>query len=480
MTPGFRRSSMKTTVIAWALLALAACSSGSDGGGNSGGARSGQGGASVTGSGGASMAGSGGTIATGSGGTTATGLGGTSMAGTGGGNGGRGEGGSAGTLGQAGGTLGGGGQAGATAAGGQVAGATGSGGRAGATGVGGQVAGATGSGGQIAGSGGGAGTAGAGGQVGAGGQAGRVSIDGGSQTGGATGTDAGLASNCVGKAWPTADPTVAGPFTVAADKNVGPLAGYTPDPIYGDTQQRFNVYRPQNLATSGYCHPILVWANGHGDNPEQNPPLCVVNSATNQWCGTYPVIINQLASQGFVVIASLSTTTSRGDPLPTIVGLDWLLQQAEDATSPYYHHLDTTRIGALGHSEGGASTCIAAADPRISAIGTISGTRTLTGLHGPALFICGGKDTVVSCDSVQATYATVTDQPAMFLNNLAADHGGWEYQNGAKGPDIFAMTAWFRVLLMDDTANRKYFYGTSCTLCTDSRVTVQRNSLMTQ
>jgi hypothetical protein len=42
--------------------------------------------------------------------------------------------------------------------------------------------------------------------------------------------------------------------------------------------------------------------------------------------------MNHLASHGFVVIASLSTTTSKGDPLPTIVGLDWLLKQAEDST----------------------------------------------------------------------------------------------------------------------------------------------------
>ncbi len=126
------------------------------------------------------------------------------------------------------------------------------------------------------------------------------------------------------------------------------------------------------------------------------------------------------------------------------------------------------------------ATCMVAKDPRIIASGTISGTSTISSLHGPALFICGGKDTVVSCSSVEATYATVKDQPAMFMDNLAADHGGWEYQNGAKGPDIFAMTAWFRVFLMGDTANRKYFFGTSCTLCTDSRVTVERNSLMTE
>jgi hypothetical protein len=311
------------------------------------------------------------------------------------------------------------------------------------------------------------------------GQSGGASNRGGAGSGGQTGGGS-TATPCVGKAWPTADPTVAGPFAIATDKNVGPLAGYTPDPIYGDTQQQFNVYRPKDLATSGYCHPILVWANGHGDNPEQNPPSCVVDSAANKWCGTYPVLINQLASHGFVVIASLSSTTSRGDPLPTIVGLNWLLEQAQDSTSPYYHHLDTTHIGALGHSEGGMSTCKAAADPRITAIGTISGTSTLTSLHGPALFICGGKDTVVSCDSVMNVYNTVTDQPAMFMDNLSADHGGWEYQNGAKGPDIFALTAWFRVHLMGDTANRKYFYGTSCALCTDSRLTVQSNSLMTE
>lgn len=394
------------------------------------------------------MSGSGGTGTTGSGGTSATGSGGTSTTGSGGA--------SAGTGGSSGPTT--------------TGGTTGSGGQAGR---------AAGSGGQAAGTGGGSGEAGVGGQPAAGGQTGQTSGSGGRQTGGATGAGGGVVvSNCTGKAWPTADPSVAGPFAITTDKNVGPLAGYTPDPIYGDMQQRFNVYRPKDL-TGGYCHPILVWANGHGDNPEQNPPLCVVDSAANKWCGTYPVLINQLASHGFVVVASLSSTTSRGDPLPTIVGLNWLLEQSEVSTSPYYHHLDTAHIGALGHSEGGLSTCKAAADPRIIAIGTVSGTSTIASLHGPALFICGGKDTTVSCDSVANTFKTVTDQPAMFMDNLAADHGGWEYQNGAKGPDIFALTAWFRVHLMGDTGNRKYFYGTSCSLCTDNRVTVMKNSLLT-
>jgi dienelactone hydrolase len=180
------------------------------------------------------------------------------------------------------------------------------------------------------------------------------------------------------------------------------------------------------------------------------------------------------------VIASLSTTTSKGNPLPTIVGLNWLLEQAEDPTSVYYHRLDTAHIGALGHSEGGMSTCKAASDPRISAIATVSGTSTISALHGPALFFCGGKDTVVSCDGVKKSFDTVKDQPAIFINNLSADHGGWLGQGGAKGPTIFGITAWFRVQLMGDAENRKRFYGSGCTFCADSRVKVEQNSFMTQ
>lgn len=297
---------------------------------------------------------------------------------------------------------------------------------------------------------------------------------------GAAGAPSVLPTGCVGQAWPTADPTNPGPFEVTADRGIGPQAGIVPDRIFGNVQQRFNIYRPSNLATSGLCHPILIWANGTGDNPEQRPPECIVEPSTNTWCGTYPGLMNQLASHGFVVMASLSTDTAAGDPLPTITGLDWLLEQAEDPSSPYFHRLDTTRIGAFGHSQGGASTSIAAADPRISAIAPIHGTRALNGLNGPALFICGELDTAVTCASVANTYRTVTEQPAMFFNNLAADHGSWLGQGGSQGPTFFALTAWFRVHLMDDVDNRRFFFGEDCALCTDSRVTVERNSLMNQ
>jgi hypothetical protein len=316
--------------------------------------------------------------------------------------------------------------------------------------------------------------AGNGGKTGAGGRSGV----GGSKSSGAAGSGI-LVSNCVStKQWPTANPAAAGPFEVVADKKVGPKAGTLPDPIYGDEQQQFNVYRPKELATSGYCHPILIWANGYKDNPEENPPKCIINRS-DQWCGQYGPIVKHLASHGFVVVASLSTATGSGDPLPTIVGLDWIVQEASDPASKYYQRLDLSNIGQLGHSFGGMSTCMSAAEPRYKALATICGTRELSGVHTPMLFFCGGNDKTVACSGVHDVFASVKDQPAFFMNEKNSDHGSWVY-GGAGSPSLSGAAAWFRVHLMGDTANRKYFYGSDCTFCKDSRVTVEQNSLLKQ
>ncbi len=347
---------------------------------------------------------------------------------------------------------------GTSGGGGVTAGGSGNGGAPASSGAGGAEAGSSG------------GPAGGGGAAGSG-QAGASQAGGGGAGGGGV-----LMSSCVGKAIPSADPTKAGPFQVATDKEVGPLAGVVPDPIYKDKQQRFNVYRPSNLEQGGYCHPILIWANGYRDNPEQKPPDCIVNQ-NDQWCGQYSPLLKHLASHGFVVVASLSTATAEGDPLPTIAGLNWIIEQAEDSSSPYYHHLDTGNIGQLGHSYGGMSTCMSASEPRYKALATICGTRELKGVHTPMMFFCGGKDMTVKCDGVKEVFRSVTNQPAFFISEKNSDHGSWVYQ-GAGGVSLSAAAAWFRVHLMNDTANRKFFYGPDCTFCKDNRVEVEQNDLM--
>ena len=362
----------------------------------------------------------------------------------------------------------------------------------GAGGTGGSLAGQGGSGsGGHSGSSGGArgGEAGSGGQAGSGG---RVGTGGQGGVGGAAGHGSGgsgpadsgvgpigdggpVSTSCTGTPWPTGDPTKAGPFQVTSDKNVGPLAGAVPDPVYGNTQQRFNVYRPADLAQGGYCHPIILWGNGHTDNPEPNPPNCL----SANFCGDYKVIITQLASQGFVVIASLSTIVSQPDPttglLPQVVGLNWILQQSEDPTSPYYHHLDTAHIGATGHSEGGFATSVVGSDPRIIAIATMAGATAVPKLHGPALFLCGGQDTVVPCSTIQKSFDAVTTTPVMLEDNPTASHGSWI--GSIRDPYQVAVTAWMRVHLMGDIVLRSMFYGATCQLCQNTQLMVQRTNM---
>lgn len=340
----------------------------------------------------------------------------------------------AGSIGDSGHASGGTGQAGAmVGAGGQNAGAPGSGGMNQA-GAGGAHAGQS-----------GGGAAGSGGSSGSAGSSGSTSM-----------------SSCAGKAWGTADASMAGPFHVMKESDVGPMAGQ-PDPKYNNTVPKFIVYRPMEMATSGYCHPIVMWSNGHGDQPS-----------------TYEVLLNNLTSHGFVVVASLSSIPSQGDPLPAVTGVNWIVQQNDTQGSEFYHHLDTAHIGAVGHSEGGLATWKVSSDPHITAVASVSGSTPSPGLHGPALLFCGGKDTVVPCSSVMTTFSSITNQPAMMVDNLSSDHGSWLYQNGAKGVDIYGITAWMRVHLMGDTENKKLFYGASCTLCSLNSVQVMRNSFLTQ
>jgi hypothetical protein len=119
---------------------------------------------------------------------------------------------------------------------------------------------------------------------------------------------------CKGGAWPTADPTQPGMFEIVSEEPVGPVAGVVED---GGITRRFRMIRPKDLGKGGLCHPVITWGNGFGDNPP-----------------TYLQLLNQLASHGFVVIASLNHYVSMGDPPPMRDGVEWVIYQNADPTSP--------------------------------------------------------------------------------------------------------------------------------------------------
>jgi predicted dienelactone hydrolase len=261
--------------------------------------------------------------------------------------------------------------------------------------------------------------------------------------------------------WPTADPSLPGPFATVTENNVGPAAGVGAD---GGAAPAFTLFRPMDLAQGGLCHPVITWGNGTGTTPS-----------------IYRVLLNQLASHGFVVIASNSPNVAQGTPAPMLAGVTWVLEQNADPTSALYQRIDTTHIGATGHSQGGFATTTAGADARIVTIAPIAGATASRNLHGPALLLCGGMDTTVPCSTVMAAFTGITNQPVMLADQLAIDHANWiSFRAGTLNPYEVAVTAWMRVQLMGDTALRPRFYGPSCTLCQDTTVWQVMQKMMAQ
>ena len=282
-------------------------------------------------------------------------------------------------------------------------------------------------------------------------------------TGGAA--TASTSGACTMGTWPTADPSKTGPFAVQTDNNVGPQAGEADD---AGVVPQFTMFRPQDMAQGGLCHPVITWGNGTGSNPS-----------------LYKSLLGNLASHGFVVIASNSPNVSKGTPEPMIAGVTWVIAQNADPTSVLYQRIDTTHVGATGHSQGAFATTTAGADSHITTIAPICGAMAQKSLHGPALLLCGGQDTTVPCDTIiQPAFQGITNQPAMLAEYLAADHISWvTFAFGTSttvtlSPMETAVVAWMRVQLMGDTTLSPMFYGADCTLCQDAAWQITKNSLM--
>jgi hypothetical protein len=124
-----------------------------------------------------------------------------------------------------------------------------------------------------------------------------------------------------------------------------------------------------------------------------------------------------------LVLASLSSIVSQGNPLPNIVGLNWLLQQAEDPTSEFYHPPRHGPHRRGGHSEEGLATTMEGSDHHIITIAPIACASAMPSLHGPALFQCGGMDTTDPCSRVQPAFDAVNSFPVMLFQNNNATHG---------------------------------------------------------
>jgi pimeloyl-ACP methyl ester carboxylesterase len=212
----------------------------------------------------------------------------------------------------------------------------------------------------------------------------------------------------------------------------------------------FSLYYPSNLGAGGLRHPIVSWGNGTNAVPSQ-----------------YNDLLTQLASWGFVVVASNSTATGYGTEITA--GANYMVAANGNAASAFYQKLDTTKVAAIGHSQGaGGSTRAVIANPGLfttlvtvalpAAIWVSPGQEYNTAqLTRPTLFLGGSTDWLIASPSTTTGYYNKVPGAAAVGVLKGAGHN--TIQNDDNG-FVGYITAWLMYQLRGDATARNAFAGT--------------------
>lgn len=240
------------------------------------------------------------------------------------------------------------------------------------------------------------------------------------------------------------------PFPVEATYAVRGPHEVATDTIADADGRTYELLFPADLSV-GAPHPIVTWGNGSAAVPSQ-----------------YAGLLHQLASWGMVVIASTTTEAGTGDEM--LAGARHLVATAADPASSFHGVLDTEHIAAAGHSQGAGGAVRAAT----ASAGLITTTVTVALpnriwvtpftrkefeprlLTGPALFLAGGQDQVISGSSTNREFFDEVPGAAAVAVLTAADHNTIQ---GTGGALLGYLTAWMRYQLFGDVVAAGAFAG---------------------
>jgi len=245
------------------------------------------------------------------------------------------------------------------------------------------------------------------------------------------------------------------------------------------------IFAPQDLSAFGKKNllPVLVWGNG---------------ACTNSPWEHYK-FLNEIASQGFLVIASgfipMEDKPYRGPQSTSaqqIEAIDWAIAQNADKASPYFGRIDVDAIAAAGMSCGGLQTLDNSAEPRLKTImicnsglfldpGTavpgmpMPQKEKLQDIKVPVIYILGGETDIAYLNGMD-DFHRLTKVPA-FAANYPVGHGG-TYSQPHGGEFSVPAIAWLKWQLKGDQEAAKLFQGEPCGLSQREGWTTEKNALI--
>ena len=199
------------------------------------------------------------------------------------------------------------------------------------------------------------------------------------------------------------------------------------------------VFYPKALESSNQTWPVIVWANGTCCAPV-----------------LYTGLLKGLSAKGFVVITNSDVMS--GDGTSQRGELDYILAENARPGSVFYGKIDSNRLAAIGHSQGGRSVVNACSDdPRFGCAVSIAGSpygKEAKRLSTPTLFLTGTADLVVlSSLWVKPAYNNCKG-PAVYASLKGGIHTSC-ILNPEKYVDIIVL--WINGCF-GDNASMQYFY----------------------
>ena len=282
---------------------------------------------------------------------------------------------------------------------------------------------------------------------------------------------------------PKAVAPVAAQSRVVEDGGTGP---YKAMMLEDPSLEAHTIFVPQDLSAFGKKNllPVLVWGNG---------------ACTNSPWEHYR-FLNEIASQGFIVIATghipMEDNQPYRGPMSTsaqqIESIDWIIAQNADKASPYYGRIDVDAIAAAGMSCGGLQTLENSAEPRLKTVmicnsglfidpGTavpgmpMPQKEKLQDIKVPVIYILGGETDIAYLNGMD-DFHRLTKVPA-FAANYPVGHGG-TYSQPHGGEFTVPALAWLQWQLKGDKEAAKMFQGTPCGLSQREGWTVEKNALI--
>lgn len=226
--------------------------------------------------------------------------------------------------------------------------------------------------------------------------------------------------------------------------------------------EKYEAWYPEDMKSTDGTYPLIVVLNGTGVKASK-----------------YKAQFEHFASWGFIVIGTEESES--WDGVAAESSLAFMLEQNEDSSSIFYHKIDTSNIGAVGHSQGGAGVFNAITEHEHSGMYKtavpVSPTNEqqtislgwhydLSKINIPVFLLAGTKGDfemkmVLPDDAMIEMYNKITAPKAM-ARKADCEHGDMLYS--ADG----YVTAWFMWQLQGDSNAAKAFIGDQPELLTNS------------